>query len=147
MINAQRVIHMTRMEMFEQKEGQYADSVEGMKEEDYISFHLLVDFVLGSVLYWMLYAVLIAALFAFFIKRLGSILGISLILCGLIGYILFEYLYLQRSAAMLRETYQRCRQIEQKRKGYWETLRKMYEEEERGRTPKEEEIFNTGETG
>lgn len=145
MINAQRVIHMARMEMFEQKEGQYADAVEGMREEDYLSFHLLIDFVAAAVLYWGLYLALVATLFAFFIKRLNSILAISLILAGSIGYIIFEYLYLQRSARLLHKRYAVCKEVERKRIRNWEVLKEMYEQEEKGRTPKEEEIFGTGE--
>ena len=136
MLNEERVRLMTKMAMFEKREGKNIAPILNYTKKDYVSSRKLFAFLIGTVLYCGIFGVIVAALFFTVIKNIDRITLLLILLVGLIGYLLFIYLYLlivQRRAS--RRYKRENRKLESYRRA-WDALESLYEREEQQKAPK-----------
>ncbi|MBE5907799.1 MAG: hypothetical protein E7278_03045 [Lachnospiraceae bacterium] len=136
MLNEERVRLMTKMAMFEKREGKNIAPILNYTKKDYVSSRKLFAFLIGTVLYCGIFGVIVAALFFTVIKNIDRITLLLILLVGLIGYLLFIYLYLlivQRRAS--RRYKRENRKLESYRRA-WDALESLYEREEQDKAPK-----------
>ncbi|MCR5640961.1 MAG: hypothetical protein K6G04_06355 [Lachnospiraceae bacterium] len=136
MLNEERVRLMTKMAMFEKREGKEIAPILNYTKKDYVSSRKLIAFLIGTVLYGGLYGVSIAALCFTVIVNIDRITLLLMLLVGVIGYLLFIYLYLlivQRRAT--RKFKRETRKIENYRRA-WDMLEALYRQEELDKAPK-----------
>jgi beta-lactamase regulating signal transducer with metallopeptidase domain len=136
MLNEERVRLMTKMAMFEKREGKNIAPILNYTKKDYVSSRKLFAFLIGTVLYCGIFGVIVAALFFTVIKNIDRITLLLILLVGLIGYLLFIYLYLlivQRRAS--RRYKRENRKLEIYRRA-WDALESLYEREEQDKAPK-----------
>jgi beta-lactamase regulating signal transducer with metallopeptidase domain len=127
---------MTKMAMFEKREGKNIAPILNYTKKDYVSSRKLFAFLIGTVLYCGIFGVIVAALFFTVIKNIDRITLLLILLVGLIGYLLFIYLYLlivQRRAS--RRYKRENRKLESYRRA-WDALESLYEREEQDKAPK-----------
>ncbi|MCR4998425.1 MAG: hypothetical protein K6A05_01135 [Lachnospiraceae bacterium] len=136
MLNEERVRLMTKMAMFEKKEGQNIAPILNYTKKDYISSRKLIAFLIGTVLYGGLFGIVLAALFFTVILNIDRITILLILLIGVIGYLLFIYLYLLIVHRRANRKYKReSHKLENYRQA-WDRLEKLYEREEQERAPK-----------
>ena len=136
MLNEERVRLMTKMAMFEKREGKNIAPILNYTKKDYVSSRKLFAFLIGTGLYCGIFGVIVAALFFTVIKNIDRITLLLILLVGLIGYLLFIYLYLlivQRRAS--RRYKRENRKLESYRRA-WDALESLYEREEQDKAPK-----------
>ncbi|MBP5266446.1 MAG: hypothetical protein J6Z06_06475, partial [Lachnospiraceae bacterium] len=105
-------------------------------KKDYVSSRKLFAFLIGTVLYCGIFGVIVAALFFTVIKNIDRITLLLILLVGLIGYLLFIYLYL---LIVQRRASRRFKRESRKLEGYrraWDLLESLYEREEQEKAPK-----------
>ena len=136
MLNEERVRLMTKMAMFEKREGQNIAPILNYTKKDYVSSRKLIAFLIGTVLYGILFGAVVAALFFTVLMNIDRITILLILLVGVIGYLLFIYLYLlivhrRASRKFKRETHK----LESYRRA-WDKLEQLYQREELERAPK-----------
>ena len=135
MLSEQRVMHMTKMAMIEDKQGRKLGPAIHYRKRDYLSLCTLGGVFLGTLIYAALYAgliVLLASTLVVNIHLVGLILGILL---GLVLYILYMYYYLRMVRRHAAKRYDEVvTLLRHLRKDYRE-LREMYQEEDLSKIP------------
>ena len=136
MLNEERVRLMTKMAMFEKKEGQNIAPILNYTKKDYVSSRKLIAFLIGTVLYGGLFGITVAALFFTVLLNIDRITILLILLIGVIGYLLFIYLYLLLVHRRASRKYKReSHKLESYRRA-WDKLEQLYEREELERAPK-----------
>ena len=136
MLNEERVRLMTKMAMFEKREGKNVAPIMNYTKKDYVSFRKLIAFLIGTVLYGGIFGLIVAALFLTVIQNIDRITLLLILLVGVIGYLLFIYLYLLIVGRRASRKFKReSRKLENYRHA-WDLLERMYEREEAEKAPK-----------
>ncbi len=135
MLSEQRVMHMTKMAMIEDKQVRKLGPAIHYRKRDYLSLCTLGGVFLGTLIYAALYAGLIVLLVSTLVVNIhlvGLILGILL---GLVLYILYMYYYLRMVRRHAAKRYDEgVTLLRHLRKDYRE-LREMYQEEDLSKIP------------
>jgi hypothetical protein len=134
MIDQRRVIQMTRMALQEKKAGHKIESVSDLGRKDYVSYHGVRAFFSGTVMYALLYFLVLGILFSTVLVKLNSLWLISLLTVGIIGYLIFLLIYLDRERKIALSNYQEYRKALGQLQKEWDKLEEIYEDEERKRT-------------
>ena len=135
MLSEERVIHMTRMAMDEEKNADRYTSVINITKKDYLSWHGLVSFLLGTITYVVFFGAMVAALLHKILDNITIPLVMLLALLGVIGYLLYLYLYMSSSRRWAKRQYEAGRKALHHRISDWDRLEEIYIEEEENKSP------------
>lgn len=131
MIDSRRVIQMTRMSMKLKKNGQTIEQISGLSRRDYLSYHGIKALFMGTVIYVILYAIVVAVICVKAITRLTSLWLVILLVGGLIGYLSFLLFYMSWTYREAGRKYDHGRKMVLDMEQEWNRLNSLYEEEER----------------
>lgn len=130
MLNQERVCEMTRMAVFDRKEGQNCKPMIEYFRKDYIAKELLKSFVTGTVAYFLVIVMLILYSATDLLEQINTAdikqVGINILL----GYVVFTVIYSLITYVIYNAKYTKGRQ---KVKDYYIHLKKvnhLYREEE-----------------
>ena len=130
MLNEERVKHMTRMAMVEEKENRKLRPVLYYSKKDYLSLCTIGGVFAGTLVYGILYVGAVAILFGTFFVNLS--LGILL---GLVLYVLYLYYYLRSVRRRARKRYDEGAALVRQLRRDYRILNEMYQKEDLSKTP------------
>ncbi len=135
MLSEERVKLMTRMAMFEKKEGRKMQPAERYTKKDYLSLCTMRGFVVGSLVYAAVYLGVLAWLFSAVVVNISMMLFLLCIILGVLCYVLYLFFYLRivRRRAELR--YRQGRELVKQYRGALQRLLQFYEKEEALKSP------------
>ena len=135
MLNEERVKHMTRMAMVEEKENRKLRPVLYYSKKDYLSLCTIGGAFAGTLVYGILYVGAVAILFGTFFVNL-SLVGLILgILLGLVLYVLYLYYYLRSVRRRARKRYDEGAALVRQLRRDYRILNEMYQKEDLSKTP------------
>ena len=130
MLNEERVKHMTRMAMVEEKENRKLRPVLYYSKKDYLSLCTIGGVFAGTLVYGILYVGAVAILFGTFFVNL-SLVGLILgILLGLVLYVLYLYYYLRSVRRRARKRYDEGAALVRQLRRDYRILNEMYQKED-----------------
>ena len=135
MLSEKRVIHMSRMEMWRKKEGGQADTWLNTDRRDYISFHRVIGFIVGTAFYGVVVGAAGAVLVSEYFTNLSRVLMIGLLLGAVIGYLIFMFFYQRWYYRFCTERYVKQKKMALDWRRDWDILSRIYEEEEAAAKP------------
>ena len=100
------------------------------QRDDYVHTKLLLGLIAGSIFYAIAYAVGIALLLAFAVKRINSTFLILAVTIGLLVYLLFIYIYLRGVGQRARRRYDKGLEVKAHFQDQLEGLEEIYRREE-----------------
>lgn len=130
MLNVDRVRYMTQLAMFEKNELREFAGTQSYTRDDYVHTKLLLGLIAGSIFYAIAYAVGIALLLAFVVKRINSTFLILAVTIGLLVYLLFIYIYLRGVGQRARRRYDKGLEVMAHFQDQLEGLEEIYRREE-----------------
>ncbi|MBQ1597811.1 MAG: hypothetical protein IIT72_01370 [Lachnospiraceae bacterium] len=134
MIDQRRVIQMTRMALQEKRAGHKIESVSDLGRKDYVSYHGVRAFFSGTVIYALLYFLVLGILFSTVLVKINNLWFVSLLTIGIIGYLIFLLIYLNRERRIALADYQEYHKALGQLQKEWDKLEEIYEDEERKQT-------------
>lgn len=137
MVNEERLRHMIKMAEFDKNQGKKCRPMIQYARKDYISLHLLVSFVTGSMCYALLVGTAVLYSTESFLARLNQMDIQGMLMSLLVPYLLLLILYLGATYIVYYIKYTVGRR---RVKQYYTHVRKvnqMYEREERLRVSDE----------
>ena len=135
MLSEERVVHMTRMAMDEEKNADLYTSVININKKDYLSWYGLVSFLLGTVTYVTFFGVIVAALLHIVLDNITTPLLVMVALLAVIGYLLYLYIYMGSSRKWAKKRYEAGKKALHRRIADWDRLEEIYLEEEENKSP------------
>ncbi len=135
MLSEKRVIHMARMEMRRIRDGEQAQAWLDTDRKDYVSIHRVIGFIAGSLFYGVVVAAAAAYAFSAVFINLNRALLIWLILGVVIGYLVFMFFYQKWYYGYCTKRYQEAKNKAIAWRRDWDTLARIYEEEEEAAKP------------
>ena len=135
MLSEQRVIHMTHMAIDEEKHSRDYMSVININKKDYLSWYGLVAFLVGTITYLAFFAAVVAVVLHFVLDNITSLFVLMLSLLGIIGYLMYLYIYMSSTRKWARKQYERGKRALKRRVADWERLEQIYREEEESKSP------------
>lgn len=135
MLSEERVKHMTKIAMFEQKEMKKIQPVLKYRKKDYLSICMLANVFLASFLYLAAYGLVVVLLFSTVFTNLhmiGLVLGLVL---GILLYIVYMYFYLGYIRKQYVRRYDEGVELTKTLRREYQALLKMYEQEEMEKKP------------
>ena len=135
MLNEERVKQMTKIAMFEQREKRDILPMMHYGKRDYLALHLILCFLAGTVFYLLLYGGIVMLLIWFVIPNLSTMTLILGAVLGILGYIVYLYIYLRLMYQKAQKRYREGRQKIKKLAAEYRVLEEMYQQEEETETP------------
>ena len=135
MLNEERVKQMTKIAMFEQREKRDLLPMMHYGKRDYLTLHIILCFLAGTVFYLLLYGGAAVLLIWFVIPNLSTMLLILGVIIGILGYITYLYFYLRLMYQKAQKRYRKGRQKIKKLAAEYRILEEMYQQEEETETP------------
>lgn len=130
MLNQERVRQMTKMAVFDQREGKDCKPMEEYFRKDYLSKELLKSFLTGTIAFFIIAGVWIVYSSEKLIEQLNSIDIRGVVIVSLICYILFMGIYILATYIIYNARYTAGRQ---EVKHFYACLKKvntLYQKEE-----------------
>lgn len=134
MLNEERVLHMTHMEMERKKNGEHYRIRNFYDKKDYLSYQTVVSFVEGTVLYGGGYFGLVCLVFLITGLNVTDLAVSLAVFAGIIGYLVFLIFYLQITRKRAIKRYEAGMEYLAREDRLWERLSELYDEEERKNT-------------
>lgn len=139
MLNERRVMHMTRMALYEKHESRNYNRMINTPKKEYVSFQDMLGVIFGSVLYFIILALVVGILYSFFLTNMNRVIIILCVIATAICYIVFLYHYRSFTHARAVRRYVKAkRQIARLRED-WDILEQMYKEEAEEMAPSVDE--------
>ncbi len=139
MLNEERVKQMTRLAMFEKRERADLRLAEGYRGKDYRHTHMFGAFFLGTFLYLLIFAGVLAAYFYRYVDNLDISNVLLVLFAGLIIYVCMLFFYMRRVGKAASKRYR----IASKKLEYYDAeekkLLELYRKEERAQDSTEME--------
>ena len=135
MLNEERVKQMTKIAMFEQREKRDILPMMHYGKRDYLALHLILCFLAGTVFYLLLYGGIVMLLIWVVIPNLSTMTLILGAVLGILGYIVYLYIYLRLMYQKAQKRYREGRQKIKKLAAEYRVLEEMYQQEEETETP------------
>ena len=135
MLSEKRVIHMTHMEISRQKNEDAFSPLMNLDRRDYLSFEMVIGFIVGSLFYGVVAAAAVAGVLSMYFVDPDKLLLIGMILGVVIGYILFLFFYQGWYHKYCLERFRQARQYFRQRKRDWDILNEIYQEEKMATKP------------
>lgn len=130
MLNEKRVKLMTRMALFEKKEARDYMAAADYSRKDYIGMHAFAGFLTGTLLYLLIYTVVVIVLFTEVIVNLHRMTILLVALTGLLLYTLFIFYHIRRIRIHASKKYDDCREKLATVKHNMRLLHELYKTEE-----------------
>ncbi len=135
MINEKRVRQMARLAIFESENARELQPSMEYARRDFVSKKRLEGFLIGTLLYVLGYAAILALLYIKVFNDIRPSDLIMILLAGFILYVIFLFRHLYRISKAAGKEYDRSAKKLQVLKGELETLENIYEEEEKEKSP------------
>ena len=135
MLSEKRVIHMTRMELRRKRESEAYEVWLNTDRRDYISLHRVIGFVAGTLFYAVVAAAVGVTMVYVAVTNLSRSLLIGFLLGAVIGYIVFMFFYQKWYYNYCSKRYVQAKNRAIAWRRDWDTLARIYEEEERAARP------------
>ncbi len=135
MLNEERVKHMTRIALFEKKEGRELQPMMHYSKRDYLTLNTIKDVIAGTLFYGVVYLGIVTLILMFLVSNLNMLILISGIVLGLLGYVIYLYYYLRYMYGKAEKRYDEGKR---KLKGLaqeYRALEEMYHQEEKMEMP------------
>lgn len=135
MLSEERVKQMTKMAIYERKEGRKIAPVLKYHKRDYVEICVICNVFLGTIVYGILYLGVIGALFSTLFTNL-HLFGIVLCLVlGLLCYVIYMYFYLRSVKKRYAKRYDESAEVAKVLRREYQILEQIYEQEELQKTP------------
>lgn len=135
MLSEERVKLMTRMAMFENKEGRKMQPAEKYTKKDYLSLCTMRGFVLGTLVYAVCYLAVMAWLFSAVVINLSILIFLLCIVLGVLLYVVYLFFYLQIVRKRAGQRYHQGMELVRKYRRDFMQLEQLYEREEALKSP------------
>lgn len=135
MLNESRVRQMTKMAMFEEKQGRRYQPILHYSKRDFLTLNQIIGIVVGTLFYVFVYGIILAALLATVVGNLHYLTVIVIILAGVLLYVGYMYFYLHRVKKYALQRYEEGQQLIKQLQDDYDILEEMYEEEEQMKAP------------
>lgn len=135
MVNEERVIHMTRMAIFEKEKGPEYQPMLKYSKKDYIALNGWVGFFSGTVFFWAIYAAIITYLVSSVIENITAMYIVLIALVGLLGYAAYIILHVSSVRRKADKRYRRGRRMIKDLGNRYAKLHHMYESERQKTKP------------
>jgi pilus assembly protein TadC len=130
MIREDRLEHMTRMAMYEKKEGQNLKIAQEFRKSDYVGLKTFSAFLIGTLIYFVIYSLLVVGMLFNYSGNLHFRLIATIVFAGLILYVIFMFLLLRHTRIMAAKAYKKGKAKEKEWKVMLDRLEDMYKQEE-----------------
>lgn len=135
MLSEERVKHMTKMAILEKREGRKLQPVLKYAKRDYLEMCVITNVFLGTLVYVILYLLVIGVLFSTVLTNL-HVFGIVLCLVlGLLFYVIYLYFYLRGVRKQYTKKYDEGLEVAKELRKDYQILEQMYQEEEQQKSP------------
>ncbi len=135
MINEERVKQMTKMAMFEEKQGRKYQIALHYSKKDFVTLNSLIGLAAGTLFFMLAYGILTMTLFSTVINNLSYGVVVILILVGLVLYTGYIYLYLRAIRRYAGKQYRESKELLKSIQKDYQKLEEMYELEEHEKAP------------
>ena len=135
MLSERRVIHMTHMELDRKRNAATITPFINVDKKDYISFHRVIGFIVGSVFYAVIMISVATVILSLFSTDLDRMLLIVLLLGAALGYIVFLFFYQRWYFRYCLERYRDARRLINRTKRDWDILEGIYRDEAEATRP------------
>lgn len=135
MLSEERVKYMTKMAMFEKKEGKKIQPVLKYRKKDYLSLCVLGNIFLATFIYMILCALVVGLLFSTILTNLhlvGLVFGVVL---AVLLYVVYMYLYMGHIKKQYSRKYDEGVVLAKELRKDYQKLLEMYQQEEAQKTP------------
>jgi len=129
MLNEEKVKLMTRMAMYESKEGEEDLKISAYYRKDYTSFHTIVTVIWVTIGYVIAVGVAAVAFLDEILKNLNMPFVIMATICVITGYIVMVTLYTLVASQFYKSKHNRARQRVKRFNHDLTRLNRMYERE------------------
>lgn len=129
MLNEEKVKLMTRMAMYESKEGEEDLKISAYYRKDYTSFHTIVTVIWVTIGYVIAVGVAATAFLDEILKNLNMAFIIMTVICVITGYIVMVVLYILVASQFYKNKHNQARQRVKKFNHDLTRLNRMYERE------------------
>jgi ABC-type bacteriocin/lantibiotic exporter with double-glycine peptidase domain len=135
MLSEERVKLMTRMAMFEKKEGRKLQPAKKYKKRDYISLCTIRGFLLGTLVYGLVYLGILAVLFTTVMLNLSIMNILVCLVLGILLYVLYLFFYLGLIRRRAARHYDAGKRRMKKLRQWYLQLEQIYQKEEAMKIP------------
>ncbi|XCP84225.1 hypothetical protein ABXS75_14280 [Roseburia hominis] len=129
MLNEQKVKLMTRMAMYESKEGEEDLKISSYYRKDYTSFHTIVTVIWVTIGYAIAVGVAAVAFLDEILKNLNMPFIIMTVICVITGYIVMVALYILVASQFYKSKHNQARKRIKRFNHDLTRLNRMYERE------------------
>ena len=141
MINIERVKHMTHMAIYDKEYYSKYQQMLKYSKKDYVAVHGWGGFFVGTVVYAIVYGLVVLYLISEIFDRVSTLTALLLVLAGLILYAFYIILHVHNTRKRATKRYIKGRRAQKEVARQYEILLAMYEKENAAKTP--EVVRNT----
>ncbi|MDD6194923.1 MAG: hypothetical protein PUB19_08500 [Lachnospiraceae bacterium] len=135
MLSEERVKHMTKMAIFEKKEGRKLQPVLKYRKRDYVELCMMIHVFLGTLVYGILYMAVLGLLFSTVFTNLHLFSVVLCLVLGLLFYVIYMYFYLKSIKKQYTKKYDEGVESAKELRKDYQILEQMYREEEQQKSP------------
>ncbi len=130
MLNEERVRVMTRIVIEEKNASVAFRRAENLGRKDYVSFHGVVAFIVGTIIFVALFALLLLSMFFTSVYSLTDDLAKTLLIIFVLGYISFVFVFVISVRKSVKKDFQEDERKLQKIAEGYDRLHELYKEQE-----------------
>lgn len=135
MLSEERVKHMTKMAIYESKEGRKIAPVVKYRKKDYVELCVMANVFLGTLVYGIMYLAVLGALFSTVFTNLHMLGVVLCLVLGLLLYVVYMYFYLRSIKKQYSKRYDESAELAKELRKDYQVLEQMYLEEEQQKSP------------
>lgn len=135
MLSEERVKHMTKMAILEKREGRKLQPALKYRKKDYLEMCVIINVFLGTLVYGILYLLVIGVLFSTVLMNLRIFSFVLCLVLGLLFYVIYMYLYLKSIRKKYTRKYDEGLEVAKELRRHYQILEQMYREEEQQKSP------------
>lgn len=136
MLSERRVVHMTRMAIYEKEKAKEMQPAIQYAKKDFVSTRTFQSVLLGTFLYALAFGGIAVWLFYAYLDDFGMTELLIYIIAGLVLYVLFLFFRIRSSRRHARRDYEKSEADLAEFKRGIGILLKIYDAEERSRSPR-----------
>ena len=131
MINEDRVRKMTRIAIREERAGYRIQTADGLDQKHFVSYYGVRSFFFGTILYFIVFAILAAAAFSVFVIPVTRLTVAGLVFGGILGYLFFLLGYIRYERHRNIARYEEYRRTVREQQEDMKELAALYEAEDK----------------
>jgi Flp pilus assembly protein TadB len=130
LIDQDRVRIMTRMAIREKRTGYRIQTADGLDRKSFVSYYGVRSFFFGSILYFLVFSIVSAAVFSWFVIPVRRFTIEVLLFSGLLGYLFFMLFFLRYERHRNLKRYERYSNTVRSQDKDMQQLSAIYEKED-----------------